>query len=389
MTLKVGIIGCGNISDTYLGNRSLFRDLCYTACADLRPEAAAARAETFGLQALSVDALLARDDIDIVLNLTVPAAHAEISLRAIEAGKHVFSEKPMAVSLSQGRAMLEAAEERGLRVGMAPDTVLGPGLQIARRLVDEGRIGKVVNGLAAVLSHGMEDWHPSPEFFFKQGGGPVLDLGPYYISALVQLLGPIRQVQAVGSIGNTERIVTAEGPMKGRSIKVETFTTLNALLSFHSGVDIPFLASWDVWSSDLRPIELHGAEGSLRVPDPNGFGGVVAYCGRGGDFTEIDTSGMPFGADNRLWNGQLPYSCYRGLGMADMASSLKWGVAHRCSAELGFHTLEVLLALEEAARSHRAVIVSSTCERPEILTMDGATALMSGSGADVCSAIVS
>lgn len=376
MALNVGIIGCGNISDTYLKNASLFSDLRYAACADIRPEAAVAKAAAFGLEALSIDALLQREDIDIILNLTVPAAHAEVSISAIEAGKHVFSEKPMAVSLSEGRALLEAATNRGRRVGIAPDTILGPGLQSARAIVDEGRIGNVITGLAAVQSHGMEDWHPNPEFFYKAGGGPVLDLGPYYISALVQLLGPIREVQAVGSIGNAERLVTADGPMKGKKIKVETFTTLNALLRFQSGADVSFLSSWDVWASDLRSIELHGTDGTLRIPDPNGFGGTVSYCGRGGDFTEIDTSSSPFGADNRLWEGQFPYSCYRGLGMADMASSIERGVPHRCSAELGLHTLEVLVALEEAARSRGSVSLSGTCNRPAALTGDEAIALM-------------
>jgi predicted dehydrogenase len=376
MALNVGVIGCGNISDTYFRNASLFKGLNYKACADLRPEVAAAKAGQYGVEAVTLDAMFQRDDIDIVLNLTVPVAHAEVSLRAIEAGKHVFTEKPLTISLAEGKQLLDAASAKGVRLGVAPDTILGPGVQTARAVIDRGEIGEVITGLAAVLSHGMEDWHPNPEFFFKRGGGPVLDLGPYYISAMIHLFGPIRQVQAAGRIGLAERLVTADGPMNGKSIKVETFTTLNALLSFESGAEITFIASWDVWSADLRPIELHGVDGAIRVPDPNNFGGAVAFSKRGGEFSTIDTAYMPFGADNRLWAGEFPYSCYRGLGMADMAHSLERGVAHRCSAEVGFHALETLLAIEEAAVTHKAITLSSTCTRPEALTTQEASGFL-------------
>jgi predicted dehydrogenase len=372
MTLRVGVVGCGNISDNYFQNAPLFQDLNYVACADLRTESAAAKAAQYGVEAVTLDDLFRRDDIDLVLNLTIPAAHAEISLRAIEAGKHVFSEKPMAIDLVEAERIISAGKAKGVRVGIAPDTVLGPGVQLARGIIDEGQIGSVVTGLAAVLSHGMEDWHPNPTFFFQRGGGPVLDLGPYYISALVHLLGPVREVHAAGRIGTAERLVTAEGPMNGKSIKVETFTTVNALLSFASGAELTFLASWDVWSSDLRPIELHGTEGSLRVPDPNNFAGSISSSRPGQAFSTTETTDLPFGSNNRLWAGEYPYSCYRGLGMADMARSIELGKPHRCSAELGLHALEVLLAMEEAAQSHRTITLKSTCDRPAILTAEEA-----------------
>lgn len=368
MGKNVGIIGCGNISDTYLKNGPLLGDIDYVACADLRVETAQAKAETYGLQALPIDELLRRDDIDIILNLTVPAAHAEVSLRAIAAGKHVYTEKPLAISLAEGKSVLAAAAAAKLRVGSAPDTILGPGMQAARAIVDSGRLGDVVTGLATVLSHGMENWHPNPSFFFQKGAGPVLDMGPYYITNLINMLGPIKRVQATGRIGAPERLVTAEGPMKGQSVKVETFTTLNALLSFESGAEIAFLASWDIWHNDLRPIELHGTQGTLRVPDPNNFGGTVAFAEGTGAFSNQDTAGLPFGGDNRLWAGEFPYSCYRGMGLADMARSIDAGVAHRCSGELGYHALDVMLAIEEAALQHRAVTIASTCERPAALT---------------------
>ncbi len=364
MALRIGVIGCGNISDTYLRNGPLLRDVDYVACADLRPEAAAAKAAEFGLEALDIPALLAREDIDAVLNLTIPSAHAAVSLQALEAGKHVWSEKPLALSLSDAQAVLDLAEAKGLRVGAAPDTFLGPAGQEARAQIDAGAIGEVVTGLATVLSLGMEDWHPNPGFFYLEGGGPVLDMGPYYIASLVNLLGPVASVQATGRIGRRERLVTAEGPMQGQTIPVETFTTLNALLSFASGAEITLLASWDVPNADLRPIELHGTGGTLRISDPNDFGGVIAFAAPGGEFAETDTSERPFGADNRLWLGEYPFSCYRSLGLAEMARSIGTGVPHRCSGDFALHVLEVMLAIQSAATERRCVDIASRPERP-------------------------
>ena len=218
--------------------------------------------------------LLKSDDVDIVLNLTIPEAHAEVSLQAIDAGKHVYSEKPLATAVADGVAIVAAAQAKGLRVGAAPDTVLGAGIQEARALIDAGAIGKPLTGLAAVMSHGMEHWHPNPGFFFRAGAGPVFDMGPYYLSALVTLLGPVASVQATGQIGFKERIVTTPGsPVHGQSIKVETLTNVHALLDFASGAQVTFLASWDVWKHGVPPIELHGQKASLRLPDPNWFGG--------------------------------------------------------------------------------------------------------------------
>ncbi|WP_138466735.1 Gfo/Idh/MocA family protein [Poseidonocella sp. HB161398] len=368
MAMRIGVIGCGNISDTYFRNGPLLKDIDYVACADLVPAAAAAKAAEFGLEALEIPALLARGDIDAVLNLTVPAAHGEVSLQVLEAGKHVFTEKPLALSLGEARAVLDLAAVKGLRAGAAPDTFLGPAQQEARAQIDAGAIGEVVTGLASVLSLGMEDWHPNPGFFYRKGGGPVLDMGPYYIASLVNLLGPVASVQATGRIGRRERLVTAEGPMQGRTIPVETFTTLNALLSFASGAEIAFLASWDVAAADLRPIELHGTGGSLRISDPNDFGGVIARAGTDGAFAGTATAARPFGADNRLWLGEYPFSCYRGLGLAEMARSIASGVPHRCSGEFALHVLEVMLAIESAAAAHRPVAIASRPERPAPLS---------------------
>jgi len=235
VTLRVGLIGCGNISEIYLHNAARFRDIAVIACADLKSAAAERQAKRHTISARSVKDLLASHDVDIVLNLTIPEAHAEVSLAALAARKHVYSEKPLATTLADGRAIVAAAKARRLRVGVAPDTVLGASIQEARALIDAGAIGKPLTGLAAVHSHGMEHWHPNPDFFFRPGGGPVFDMGPYYLSTLVTLLGPVASVQASGQIGFAERIVTTPGSaMLGKAIKVETLTSVQALLEFKS-----------------------------------------------------------------------------------------------------------------------------------------------------------
>ena len=378
MTMKIGIIGCGNIFDAYLRNAPHFHDLKYVACADLNAELAQHKASLYGLDAMSLDSMLERDDIEAMVNLTVPNAHAEVSLKVIAAGKHVYSEKPLAVTLAEGKAILDAAQRHGVRVGAAPDTVLGPAVQSGRAIVDSGELGTVVSGLAAVQSHGMEHWHPNPGFFYKKGGGPVLDVGPYYVSTLVNLLGPVKCVKASGTIGQAERIVTAEGPTKGDVITVETYTTLHALLTFAGGAEIALLASWDVWNSDLRPIELHGALGTLRLPDPNSFSGDLAVSVGKDRFRGIETKAMPYGAYNRDWvgDGVFRASCYRGLGLAEMASAIQAGTAHRCSGEFAFHALETMLAIEDAAASGCTVNLASSCARPPLFSAADATRLM-------------
>ena len=273
--MRVGIIGCGNISDVYVRNAKLFNDIEIIACSDIIPAAAQRLAHKYSLREMDVGALLAADDIEIILNLTLPTAHAEVSRAAIAAGKHVYSEKPLATSLQDAVALIEEAEAKGLRVGSAPDTILGAGLQTAKALIDDGCVGQIITGLAAVMTKGMEHWHPNPAVFYQKGAGPVLDLGPYYVSALTALLGPVSQVRAVGQISPLERRYGAEGPKKGKTFSVGTFTTLNAILTFFSGANVSFLASWDVWRHGVRPIELHGTLASIRVPDPDTFGGDV------------------------------------------------------------------------------------------------------------------
>jgi predicted dehydrogenase len=379
MALGVGIIGCGTISGIYMQNMSRFPGLKLVACTDVRAEVARSAATKHGISARGVDALLASSDIDVVVNLTVPAAHFAVSRAALGAGKHVFSEKPLCTEAEHGRALVIEAERRGLKLGCAPDTFLGAGGRLARELIDSGKIGRVLSGTCFLMSHGMEHWHPDPEFFFKPGGGPILDMAPYYLAALVNLIGPVASIQARTSTAFAERIVTADGPRNGHAIKVETPTTAMALVRFASGADIVFAMSWDVWRHGHSPIELYGTEGSLRVPDPNFFGGAVEYTERGGDWISIDSSGRPFGRPNwrsPAWPATMPDRAnYRCLGVAELASAISHSAPHRSSGALASHVLDAMHAILRAGEQGGEVKVESRVERPAAFTDFDATAL--------------
>jgi predicted dehydrogenase len=380
--LGVGIVGCGNISGIYLTNMQKFNGLRLVACADQRPAVAAAAAAAHGIEALAPEALLARPDIDIVVNLTVPTAHHVVSKAALTAGKHVFSEKPLCVTVEEAAELLALAKARGLKWGCAPDTFLGGGGRLARELLDGGRVGQILSGTCFLMSHGMEHWHPDPEFFFKPGGGPILDMAPYYLAALINLLGPVESVQARASAGFPERLVTAEGPRKGQFITVETPTTAQALLHFAGGADIVFVMSWDVWRHGHPPIELYGTEGSLRVPDPNFFGGLVETTERGGDWVAHDPAGKPFGKPNWRspnWAPTMPERAnYRCLGIAELASAVVAGTPHRASADLAAHALEVMHAILKAGAEGGSIAIKTPVERPAALSDADAAALWRG-----------
>jgi predicted dehydrogenase len=389
--MRVGIIGCGNISDIYVRNAKLFHDIEIVACSDIIPSAAERLARECSLREMEVQALLAADDIEIILNLTLPAGHAEVSRAAIEAGKHVYSEKPLATSLRDAVELSEEAEAKGLRLGCAPDTILGAGLQTAKALIDQGRVGQIITGLAAVMSKGMEHWHPNPAVFYQRGAGPVLDLGPYYISALTALLGPIRQVQAVGQISPLQRRY-ANGPKKGETFSVGTFTTLNSILTFVSGAAVSFLASWDVWRHGVRPIELHGTLASIRVPDPDTFGGNVelsadqrlrnvhdatnvALVGTQVDWLIHPTREKTFGEINYP-RGNPVIANYRSLGLAEMAHAILEGRPHRCSGRFALHVLAVMLGIVESAESGHPVKIDIPGKTFPALTDEAAQKLL-------------
>ena len=286
-SLRIGIVGCGSISLAYLRNAPLFGGVEITSCADINQDAASRRAAEYGLRMLDVDALVADPEVDLVLNLTVPAAHFAVSMQALAAGKHVFTEKPLAIKVADGRTLVGAAASRGLALGSAPDTFLGAAGRFARRLMEEDRIGKAVTGTAFMLGRGMEHWHPDPSFYYQAGAGPVMDMGPYYLTAMVNLLGPVLRVQALASSGQAERLITAQGPKQGTRFKIGTPTSVLSLLDFASGTTVTFGASWDVFRHSNHPIELHGTNGSLRLPDPDTFAGLVALSDRGGAWRRL------------------------------------------------------------------------------------------------------
>jgi predicted dehydrogenase len=318
--------------------------------------------------AVPVEALLADDEIEIVVNLTVPVAHGPLSQQIIGAGKHVDSEKPLAVRFAEGQALMQAAVGRGLRVGCAPDTFLGAAHQACRRLIDAGTIGRPIAGAAVVASHGMEHWHPNPAFYFPRGGGPIHDVGPYYVTQLVNLLGPVARISAQASIGSATRTVT-NGARNGEVIEVEVPTTVNGVLAFASGANVALTASWDVWKHQRPPFEIYGSEGTLLVPDPNFFGGTPQVSARDSDWQAVDIAAHPFGIPNRSLRSGPEVAEYRIIGLLDMAAALRAGRPHRASGDLALHVLEVLDAFERSSLEGHHVMIATPCARPEPLPL--------------------
>lgn len=348
--VRVGVIGCGAISPAYFRGLKPYPFVEVAACADLDPARARARAEEFGVPASgTVDELLADPSLGIILNLTTPQSHASLSLRALAAGKSVYLEKPLALAKGEGRKVVDFARKKKLRVGCAPDTFLGGGLQTCRRLLDQGKIGRPVAATAFMLGHGHESWHPNPEFYYKAGGGPLFDMGPYYLTALVHLLGPVARVAAISGRAFSTRVITSE-PKRGQLIRVDVPTHDAATLEFRNGAIASLVTSFDVWAHSLPRIEVYGTEGSLGVPDPNGFAGTVRLRRMG----EKEWSEIPLTHPVRS----------RGAGLADMALALRSGRPHRASGNLALHVLEVMCAIHESGRKGRHVAIEGTCERP-------------------------
>jgi predicted dehydrogenase len=372
--LGVGIIGCGNISTTYLSLAPLFKGLKMLACADLNRNAAELRAEEYGVKAQTIDELLANDELDVIVNLTIPDSHFAVSKAILAAGKHVYSEKPLVLSLEEGEELRALAKAKGLSIGCAPDTFLGGSHQLARKHIDEGHIGRITSGTCHVMSPGMEMWHPNPGFFFLPGGGPILDLGPYYIANLINLIGPVKRVCALTSMASPTRTITSQ-PLAGQTIPVETPTNIHALLEFVSGATITLSASWDVWSHRHNNMELYGTEGSIFVPDPNFFGGTVEASGRNQDIQPLAAWDHPFGKDNQD-SPRGPRANYRTAGLADMAMALIEGRDARCSLERTLHGIDVMTGILKSGEEGQFVAMSTTCTQPAALGIDEALALL-------------
>lgn len=354
--VKVGIVGCGNISAAYLKIAPTFRILDVVACADLMPERARARAEEFGVpRASTVDELLADPDIEIIVNLTIPGAHAEVGLAAIEAGKCIYTEKPLAVRREDGQRMVDLAKEKGVLIGGAPDTFLGGGHQTCRKLVDDGWIGQPVAATAFMMGHGHESWHPDPAFYYQAGGGPMFDMGPYYLTALVNLMGPIQRVTGMTRITFPQRTITSQ-PKYGEQIEVEVPTHIAGVMEFASGAIGTIATSFDVWGGQLPRIEVYGTEGTLSVPDPNGFGGQVQVKRGGGDWGQVP-----------LTHGYTENS--RSIGVADMAYALRGKRPHRANGQLANHVLEAMHAFHQAHDEGRHVPLATSCQQPAPLPL--------------------
>jgi len=348
--VKVGVIGCGAISQVYFMNMKDFDILKIEAAADLMPERAEAKAKEFGCRACTVDELLADPEIEIVVNLTVPLAHGEVALKVLNAGKSVYDEKPLAVTREDGQKMLAIAKEKGLLVGGAPDTFLGFGHQTCRKAIDSGLIGEPIAATAFMVGHGHETWHPSPEFYYQKGGGPMFDMGPYYLTALINMLGPVSRVTGSTRISFPERTITSK-PKYGKTVKVEIGTHVAGVMDFANGAIGTIITSFDVWSHTLPIIEIYGTLGTLRAPDPNGFGGEV----------------LARRAGEQDWSKVVPFQGYtknRGVGVADMAYALRSGRKNRASGEMTYHVLDIMQGFYDASEMGKHVTIESTCERP-------------------------
>ena len=359
-SLNVGLIGVGNIAPAYIAGCAPFEVSNVIACADILVDRAEAFAAEHGLTACSVDELLSRDDIDIVVNLTIPAAHAEVSLQIIDAGKHAYSEKPLALTREDGKRIVDAAAAKGVRMGCAPDTFLGGGGQTARKVIDDGGIGAPVAATAFFLSHGPESWHPNAGFYYQAGGGPLFDMGPYYLTTLVNLMGPVARVSGAAAKTFEERVATSEALM-GQVLPVEVNTHIAGTLEFEGGGIATVITSFDIWGHHMPQIEIHGETGSMSVPDPNRFDGEVRM---------VSGKTERKGHEPLQWE-DIPLThttnIGRGAGVADMAYAILSGRPHRASGDLAFHVLDIMCALEESAARGEHVIIESTLEQPSAL----------------------
>ena len=353
--INVGIVGAGNISEIYLKNlTTVFDNVSVVGVADLLVERAKDRADKFGVGAYSVEEILQHPDVEVIVNLTIPAAHAQVALEAIANGKSAYNEKPLAINREDGRKLLTEAAAKGVLVGSAPDTFLGGGLQSARKYLDDGLIGTPVAVSAQMLGHGMETWHPDPYFFFQPGAGPLLDVGVYYVQALASILGPMKRVSALASVSFPERVVLS-GPKEGERIPVNTPTHIMSAIEFESGIVGNLGASFDVYETNHSTLVIYGTEGTLKLPDPNTFGGPISILEPGAkDWKELP-----------LTYGYTENS--RGLGVWDMANSLLTGEKARASGELGYHVLDIMASVLESAETSQSVAVESTVERPALL----------------------
>ena len=371
---KVGLIGCGHIAETYFRAHKYFNNFKIIKCADINHQAAIKCASIFNIEASSVERLLKDKEIEIILNLTVPKAHYEVSKKALLNNKHVYTEKPMAINVKDGKELLKISKRKKLYIGNAPDTFLGGGNQKSKELLENNIVGKINLGNIIFAYPGVQSYHPNPEpWFAKKEGGPVIDMGPYYLTALVNLLGPAKQVW--GSLmWNKKKRIIGIGPRKGRSIKVLCPTTYLGTIFFKNKTIIRFTLSFDVIAHHRNHIELYGDKGSILVPDPNMFGGSVYTCKKlGGSWKEHKTNKMYLGKINirqkSLRANESPINAnYRGVGLAEMAYCIENKKKHKCNGELSLHVLDIIQSIMSAAKKRKRVYIKSTCKIPQRFT---------------------
>lgn len=356
--IRVGLVGCGKICGIYFEAPRKFPWFEIVACCDLNHEVAQARAEEFGIsRVLTLEEMMGDPAIDLILNLTIPAAHAAVTVAALNAGKAVYNEKPLAVTRREGRDILTLAAAKNLRVGCAPDTFLGAGIQTCRKLLDEGAIGDPVAATAFMMTHGPESWHPNPDFFYQPGAGPLFDMGPYYLTALINLIGPVRRVCSSARASFAEREIGSE-PRRGQKIRVTTPTHVVGTLDFANGAIVSLITSFDIWAHRLPQIEIYGTKGSMSIGNPNTFGGPIL----------LRRAGQTEWKEELLQHSHAENS--RGLGLADMVMAMGEERPHRASAEMAYHVLDTMHALLESSQEDRHVRIESTCLRPEALPVD-------------------
>ena len=379
--LKVGLVGCGHIAETYFRSQKYFNNIEIISCADINAEASKKCAQEYNIEAQEVDDLLADKRINIVLNLTTPQAHYEIIKKTLLAGKHSYCEKPLSTNYDHGAELLQLANDNNLYIGNAPDTFLGGGAQLARQLIDQNKIGDIKLGAINFAFPGVQSFHPEPESWFKKGGGPVIDMGPYYFTALVNLLGPAKSVRAKATKVHNYRTI-ATGPKKGHKFEVEIPTSITGSIEFKNSAVIQFFLSFDVINHQRNHIELYGTKGSMIVPDPNMFGGsVFSSCTERGEWKEYSSSDMLIGKTN-IFNKSLrsneepEVANYRGVGLSEMIDAIENKRTNRCNGELSLHVLDMIDSTINAAINGTEQDLRTNCERPMVFSENEIKQLM-------------
>jgi predicted dehydrogenase len=370
---NIGLIGCGNIAETYFRAQDYFNNIKFVACADKFPEVSKKCADQYHIKSLTVDEIIHNTNVDIILNLTIPQAHFEISKLALEAGKHVYSEKPMSIKYDEANELVNLAKDNNLYIGNAPDTFLGGGGQVARKFVDDGDIGKVLTGNFIFAFPGVQEFHPNPESWFQSGGGPVIDMGPYFFTTLVNLLGPVKNVRSRGKKFADQREYLV-GPKKGKSFNVDISTSVMLDIEFANEAIVQGFISFDVQNHARNHMELYGTKGSLVVPDPNMFGGPVLLSRElGSEWQEFSVEDKYLGKTNIInhsgrSNEAPKQSNYRGVGLSEMIYSIENNIQHRCNGNLALHVLDIIESTIIASETKKEVSLRSTCEQPKPLS---------------------